>query len=56
MMLKKSSTPSRKKEVEDKPKSNNLRSVCNKVVDPSACVKADGGKTLICRNCFSKLF
>lgn len=36
--------------------SNNLCSFCNKLVDIESCVKANAGKTLICRNCFTKLF
>ena len=48
-------TPTKKNE--DKVKaSNNICSICNKPVDIKACVKADGGKTIICRPCFTKLF
>lgn len=31
-------------------------SICNKLIITSDFVKADGGKTLICKKCFSKLF
>lgn len=33
-----------------------LCSICNKITDPSNCIKADGGKTIICKKCFGKLF
>lgn len=36
--------------------SNSICSICNKTVDISSCVKADSGKTIICRTCFTKLF
>lgn len=31
-------------------------SICNGLIDESSCIKADGGKTLICKKCFTKLF
>ncbi|MCQ2969891.1 MAG: RusA family crossover junction endodeoxyribonuclease [Clostridium sp.] len=31
-------------------------SICNDIIDESSCIKADGGKTLICKKCFAKLF
>lgn len=31
-------------------------SICNKPVNAADCIKADGGKTMICKKCFSKLF
>lgn len=31
-------------------------SICNKPVNITDCIKADSGKTLICKKCFSKLF
>lgn len=54
--LKKSvKAPTNKKE--EKSKSlNSICSICNKTIDINSCIKADGGKTLICRSCFSKLF
>ena len=53
----KKNSPSKTKKTEN----NNLDltnkcSVCNKLLDINDCIKANGGKTLICRNCFSKLF
>lgn len=54
--LKKSvKAPTNKKE--EKSKSlNSICSICNKTIDINTCIKADGGKTLICKPCFSKLF
>ena len=54
--LKKSvKAPTNKKE--EKSKSlNSVCSICNKTIDINSCIKADGGKTLICKPCFSKLF
>lgn len=54
--LKKSvKAPTNKKE--EKSKSlNSICSICNKTIDINSCIKADGGKTLICKPCFSKLF
>lgn len=31
-------------------------SICHKALEPGKFVKADGGRTLICKKCFSKLF
>ena len=31
-------------------------SICNKPVNVADCIKADGGKTIICKKCFFKLF
>ena len=31
-------------------------SICNGIIDKSSSIKADGGKTLICKKCFTKLF
>ena len=31
-------------------------SICNGLIAESSCIKADGGKTLICKKCFTKLF
>lgn len=31
-------------------------SLCNKLINSNDFIKADGGKTLICKNCFSKSF
>lgn len=54
--LKKSAKAPIKKSEEKAKSSNNICSICNKNVDISSCVKADSGKTIICRNCFIKLF
>lgn len=54
--LKKSSKAPIKKNEEKIKSSNNICSICNKIVDITSCVKADGGKTIICRTCFTKLF
>lgn len=54
--LKKSAKAPIKKSEEKVKSSNNICSICNKNVDISSCVKADSGKTIICRNCFIKLF
>lgn len=35
---------------------NTLCSICSKITDPTNCIKADGGKTIICKKCFKKLF
>lgn len=37
-------------------KGTNICSFCNKIIISDDCVKADGGKTLICKKCFNKLF
>ena len=39
-----------------KPKENNICSLCNKAITSNDFIKADGGKTLICKKCFSKSF
>ena len=31
-------------------------SICNGIIDENSCIKADAGKTLICKKCFTKLF
>lgn len=54
--LKKSSKAPIKKNEDKIKSSNNICSICNKIVDITSCVKADGGKTIICRTCFTKLF
>ena len=54
--LKKSAKAPIKKSKEKLKSSNSICSVCNKTVDITSCVKADGGKTIICRACFTKLF
>ena len=54
--LKKSTKAPIKKKEEKLKYSNSVCSVCNKTVDLNSCVKADGGKTIICRTCFTKLF
>lgn len=54
--LKKSAKAPMKKNEEKVKYPNNICSICNKTVDISSCVKADGGKTIICRTCFTKLF
>lgn len=54
--LKKSAKASMNKNEEKVKYSNNICSICNKTVDINSCVKADGGKTIICRTCFTKLF
>ena len=54
--LKKSPKAPLKKKEEKLKSSNSVCSVCNKTVDLNSCVKADGGKTIICRTCFTKLF
>lgn len=35
---------------------NSLCSICSKIANPTECIKADGGKTIICKKCFKKLF
>lgn len=35
---------------------NNICSICNKSITSNDFIKADGGKTLICKKCFSKSF
>lgn len=37
-------------------KDNNLCEFCKKRINDSDVIKANGGKTLICRSCFNKLF
>ena len=54
--LKKSAKISNSKPKAKVESSNNLCSFCNKLVDIESCVKANGGKTFICRTCFTKLF
>ncbi|SCK01481.1 Holliday junction resolvase [uncultured Clostridium sp.] len=54
--LKKSTKAPIKKNEKKFKSSNNICSICNKTVDINSCVKADGGKTIICRTCFTKLF
>lgn len=54
--LKKSSTQRNTKAIKETQSNNSSCSICNKFIDTNDFVKADGGKTLICRNCFKKLF
>lgn len=54
--LKKNSKRKTKKTENNNLDLTNKCSVCNKLLDINDCIKANGGKTLICRNCFSKLF
>lgn len=54
--LKKNSPSKTKKTVNNNLNLTNKCSVCNKLLDINDCIKANGGKTLICRNCFGKLF
>lgn len=54
--LKNSSKAASKKSSKVDNSSNTTCSVCNKLIDINTCIKADGGKTLICRSCFTKLF
>ena len=35
---------------------NNVCEICNKKLSLNDCIKANKGKTLICKNCFNKLF
>ena len=37
-------------------KDNNICEFCKKKINDSNVIKANGGKTLICRSCFNKLF
>lgn len=39
-----------------KSKESNICSLCNKAINSNDFIKADGGKTLICKKCFSKYF
>lgn len=41
---------------EKESKNNNLCEICNKKLIGTDYIKANNGKTLICRNCFNKLF
>lgn len=54
--LKKATTANNKKIDTKSIKSTNKCSICNSMLKDDNYVKADGGKTLICRNCFNKLF
>lgn len=54
--LKKNSQTKSKKSKDTTLDLNNKCSVCNKLIDTNDCIKANGGKTLICRRCFGKLF
>lgn len=55
--LKKSTTPKKLKPKEIKTNTPiNVCEICNKKVSPNDSIKANKGKTLICKNCFSKLF
>lgn len=54
--LKKTSTVNNKDTKFHSAKSDNKCSICNTILKNNNYVKADGGKTLICRNCFNKLF
>lgn len=54
---KKNSKSSKDKEVKSKQiESIDKCSICNNLLKDNNYVKADGGKTLICRSCFNKLF
>lgn len=39
-----------------KSKESNICSLCHKAINSNDFIKADGGKTLICKKCFSKYF
>lgn len=51
-----SSNNEKKTNSDDLLKDNNLCEFCKKKINDSNIIKANGGKTLICRSCFSKLF
>ena len=54
----KTTNTKRKSKTNDTPKasSGDTCSICNKNADPNTLRKADGGKTIICKACFNKLF
>lgn len=54
--LKKTSNANNKNTKIQSIKVTNKCSICNTVFKDDNYIKADGGKTLICRNCFNKLF
>lgn len=54
--LKKTSTVNNKNNESQSVKNTNKCSICNTIFKNNNYIKADGGKTLICRNCFNKLF
>lgn len=54
--LKKTSTVNNKNNESQSVKDTNKCSICNTILKNNNYIKADGGKTLICRNCFNKLF
>lgn len=51
-----SANTEKKTNSDDLLKDNNLCEFCKKKINNSNVIKANGGKTLICRSCFSKLF
>lgn len=56
--IKKSSPKTIIKDTSTAPKKDSLItcSICGKSIDMINCIKADKGKTLICKQCFNKLF
>ena len=54
--LKKHTKATTTKEEKKSNPSSSVCSICNKSVNLDSCVKADNGKTIICRTCFTKLF
>lgn len=51
-----SATSNKKTNNDDLLKDTNLCEFCKKEINDSNVIKANGGKTLICRSCFNKLF
>ncbi|TGY40632.1 RusA family crossover junction endodeoxyribonuclease [Clostridium sartagoforme] len=51
-----SDTSKKKTNNDDLLKDTNLCEFCKKKINDSNVIKANGGKTLICRSCFNKLF
>lgn len=54
--LKKSSKPVTSNKKNTTTTASNTCEICNKAIKDDSAVKANKGKTLICRNCFTKLF
>lgn len=54
--LKKNKGTIKPKEIIEEATSSSQCTFCKKNINPSECLKADGGKTLVCRGCFTKLF
>ena len=54
----KGKTPSTTKKTSPTVPSSSVKkcSICNNIINDTNFMKADGGKTLICKSCFSKLF